>query len=203
MVDEKRDQIIGAALKRFSHFGIAKTTMSEIADDLKLSKANLYYYFPDKFSLIEAIVYQIIEESDVAINQALETIDDTLRLLVRMLDIKKEYFERYYMLILNLQEMNISDEKWVQLSEKMFQREVETISRIFKKGIEGGELVTFDVTSTSELYVAMIRGLAMFCDHATPHTLVDREELARIIEKQKQAAAIFINGIKNNIQTNI
>jgi|SRR5690606_12452889 len=196
MVDEKRDQIIGAALKRFSHFGIAKTTMSEIADDLKLSKANLYYYFPDKFSLIEAIVYQIIEESDVTINQALETIDDTLGLLIRMLDIKKEYVEKYYMLILNLQEMNISDEKWVQLSEKMFKREVETISRIFKKGIDGGELVTFDVISTSELYVAMIRGLAMFCDRAVPHTLIDRNELLAILDKQKQAAAIFINGIK-------
>lgn len=196
MVDEKRDQIIGAALKRFSHFGIAKTTMSEIADDLKLSKANLYYYFPDKFSLIEAIVYQIIEESDVTINQALETIDDTLSLLIRMLDIKKEYVEKYYMLILNLQEMNISDEKWVQLSEKMFKREVETISRIFKKGIDGGELVTFDVISTSELYVAMIRGLAMFCDRAVPHALIDRNELLAILEKQKQAAAIFINGIK-------
>ncbi|MFC7526179.1 TetR/AcrR family transcriptional regulator [Parapedobacter sp. GCM10030251] len=196
MVDEKRDQIIGAALKRFSHFGIAKTTMSEIADDLKLSKANLYYYFPDKFSLIEAIVYQIIEESDVTINQALETIDDTLSLLIRMLDIKKEYVEKYYMLILNLQEMNISDEKWVQLSEKMFKREVETISRIFKKGIDGGELVTFDVISTSELYVAMIRGLAMFCDRAVPHTLIDRNELLAILDKQKQAAAIFINGIK-------
>lgn len=198
MVDEKRDQIIGAALKRFSHFGIAKTTMSEIADDLKLSKANLYYYFPDKFSLIEAIVYQIMEESDVTVNQALETIDDTLSLLVRMLDIKKEYVEKYYMLILDLQEMNISDEKWVQLSEKMFKREVETISRIFKKGIDDGELVTFDVISTSELYVAMIRGLAMFCDRAVPHALIDRNELLAILEKQKQAAAIFINGIKNS-----
>lgn len=196
MVDDKKDLIIGAALKRFSRFGIAKTTMSEVADDLKLSKANLYYYFPDKFSLIEAIVYQIIEESDVTINHALETITDTLGLLIRMLDIKKEYFEKYYMLILNLQEMNISDEKWVQLSEKMFQREVGTISKIFKKGIDDGELVTFDVTSTSELYVAMVRGLAMFCDRATPHALLDRDEVNRILEKQKQAAAIFINGIK-------
>jgi len=196
MVDDKRDQIIGAALRRFSHFGIAKTTMSEIADDLKLSKANLYYYFPDKFSLIEAIVYQILEESDVTINHALDTITDTLSLLVRMLDIKKEYFEKYYMLVLNLQEMNISDEKWVQLSDKMFRREVEVISKIFRKGIDRGELVTFDVTSTSELYIAMIRGLAMFCDRAVPHALIDRDELLAIIEKQKQAATIFINGIK-------
>jgi len=196
MADDKRDLIVGAALRRFSRFGIAKTTMSEIADDLKLSKANLYYYFPDKFALIEAIVLQIIEESDGTIDHALGTIDDTLSLLIRMLDIKREYFEKYQMLILNLQEMNISDENWVQLSEKMFQREIETVSRIFKKGIAEGQLVTFDVSSTSELYVAMIRGLAMFCDRAIPHTLIDKEEVNLILEKQKQAASIFINGIK-------
>lgn len=194
--DEKRNLIISAALKRFSHFGIAKTSMSEIADDLKLSKANLYYYFPDKFSLIEAIVYQIIEEGDITVNEALERIQGTLDLLIRMLDIKREYFEKYYMLFINLQEMNMNEEKWLGLAKKMFQREVETISRIFEMGIKRNELVTFDIPSTSELYVSMMRGLAMFCDQAMPHALVDKDEMGRIIEKQKQAAAIFINGIK-------
>lgn len=195
-VEDKRKQIIDAALKRFSHFGITKTTMSEIADDLKLSKANLYYYFPDKFSLIEAIAYQMIEESDKVIERALEAFTTTLDLLIRMLDMKKAYFEKYYMLIINLHEMNMNEEKWMALSKKLLQREVGTVSRIFELGIKRNELVTFDVAVTSELYVSMIRGLAMFCDHAMPHTLADRAELARIIEKQKQAAAIFINGIK-------
>ena len=195
-VDDKRSQIINAALKRFSHFGIAKTSMSEIAEDLKLSKASLYYYFPDKFSLIEAIVYQIIEESEVAINKILDDVTGTLNLLIGMLDIKKEYFDKYYMLIINLQEMNMNEEKWMALAKQLFQREVGTTSRIFKLGIKRNELVTFDVPATSELYVAMIRGLAMFCDQAAPHTLIDRDELARVIEKQKQAASILINGLR-------
>lgn len=195
-IDDKRKLIIDAALKRFSHFGIAKTSMSEVADDLKLSKANLYYYFPDKFSLIEAIAYQIIDESDAAIEKAFDESNGTLDLLIRMLEMKAAYVEKYYMLILNLHEMNIHEEKWKGLAKQLFQREVETISRIFKQGIDRNELVTFDVAATSELYVAMIRGLAMFCDHAAPHALVDREELARVFEKQKQAAAIVINGLQ-------
>ncbi len=195
-MDDKRNQIIAAALKRFSHFGIAKTSMSEIAEDLKLSKANLYYYFPDKFSLIEAIAYGIIEESDMIINKAIEEIHNTQDLLIRMLDLKKEYLEKHYMLILNLNEINMAEERWLALWKVLFTREVDTISKIFKKGIERGELVTFDVGPTSELYVAMIRGLAMFCDNATSHLFLGKEQLAEFIEKQKQAAIIFINGIK-------
>lgn len=197
-VDDKRNQIIEAALKRFSHFGIAKTSMSEIADDLKLSKANLYYYFPDKFSLIEAIAYRIIDESDATIEKAFGEAKGTLDLLFRMLDMKKAYFEKYYMLILNLHEMNINEEKWKTLAKRLFQREVETISRIFKQGIDSNELVTFDVAATSELYVAMMRGLAMFCDQAAPHALIDRDELALVFEKQKQAATIVLNGLRKN-----
>ena len=195
-VDDKRNLIIEAALKRFSHFGIAKTSMSEVADDLKLSKANLYYYFPDKFSLIEAIAYRIIEESDIGIEKAFDEANGTLDLLIRMLEMKKAYVEKYYMLILNLHEMNIHEEKWKDLAKQLFQREVQTTARIFKQGIDRNELVTFDVAATSELYVAMIRGLAMFCDHAAPHALIEREELFRVFEKQKQAAAIVINGLQ-------
>src|SRR5690606_27011256 len=109
-VVDKRNQIIEAALKRFSHFGIAKTSMSEVADDLQLSKANLYYYFPDKFSLIEAIAYRIIDESDAVIQKAFDESDSTLDLLIRMLEMKKSYVEKYYMLMLDLHEMNIHEE---------------------------------------------------------------------------------------------
>lgn len=194
--DDKRELIINAALKRFSHFGIAKTSMSEVADDLKLSKANLYYYFPDKFSLIEAIAYRIMDESDAAIEKAFREAHGTLDLLVRMLEMKKVYVERYYMLILDLQEMNIHDEKWEALAKRLFRREVNTTARIFEQGIASNELVTFDVAETSELYVAMMRGLALFCDRLSPHALIDKDEIGRIFEKQKQAAAIFINGLQ-------
>lgn len=196
-MDDKKRLIIDAALKRFSHFGITKTSMSEIADDLKLSKANLYYYFPDKFSLIEAIAEQLVKEGDDAVEAAFASITDTLGMLLRMLEIKKAYVERYYMLFIDLHELNINDERWLALANRLFLREVNTVIRIFKRGIERNELVTFDLESTSEVYVSVMRGLAMFCGHTVPTTLISQEEIMGIIEKQKKAAAIFINGIKN------
>jgi AcrR family transcriptional regulator len=49
--ETKKTQILDAAYKRFSHYGYSKTTMKEIASDLSMSKALLYYYFPDKSQL--------------------------------------------------------------------------------------------------------------------------------------------------------
>ena len=50
---KKLKLIIEASQKRFGIFGVEKTSMREIADDLKLSKASLYYYFPDKESSLQ------------------------------------------------------------------------------------------------------------------------------------------------------
>jgi AcrR family transcriptional regulator len=62
--DKKKTLIIEAAQKRFSHFGVGKTTMNEIADDLSISKASLYYYFPDKLNLYAAVLQKIIEAEE-------------------------------------------------------------------------------------------------------------------------------------------
>ncbi|WP_353183518.1 TetR/AcrR family transcriptional regulator [Parapedobacter lycopersici] len=195
-MDDKKKQIISAALKRFSHFGITKTSMSEIAEDLKLSKANLYYYFPDKFSLIEAIGDMIMDESQQAVDEALHDIEGTLNLLYHMLDIKKAYLLKYHMLILDLHEVNINDERMASLAKRMFNREVGTISKILKKGMENGELVTLDAQVTSELYVSMNRGLAMFCSNMLPNPVMEKEEIVSVINRQRQVAEIMINGIK-------
>ena len=48
--DVKRQKILEAARRRFAHYGMAKTTMAEIAQDLSFSKALLYYYFQIKIA---------------------------------------------------------------------------------------------------------------------------------------------------------
>ena len=194
---DRKEQILAAAIRRFSHYGFNKTSMSEIAEDIKLSKANLYYYYPDKFSLIEAIADFLTEESSKRVEELITRTSGTLHLLLGIIDIKEEYFNNYRMLFLNLNEINITDPRVQSLAARTFNREITTIGRIFEKGINTGELVTFDIPSTSELYCSMMRGLAMFCHHNVPGSLVgDVDGWSAIIEKQKQATAIFIDGIR-------
>jgi AcrR family transcriptional regulator len=64
-----RAQILEAAKKRFVHYGYAKTTMDEIATDLKMSPGNLYRYFPGKVDIAEAIADEAAEETFVVLRQ--------------------------------------------------------------------------------------------------------------------------------------
>jgi AcrR family transcriptional regulator len=53
---ETRQGILRAALKRFAHSGYAATSVQQIVADARVSKPALYYYFPDKAGLFQALV---------------------------------------------------------------------------------------------------------------------------------------------------
>jgi TetR/AcrR family transcriptional regulator len=60
--EDKRRLILDAAQKRFAHFGISKSNMEEIAADIGMSKASLYYYFTTKEDIFRAVIIREQEE---------------------------------------------------------------------------------------------------------------------------------------------
>ncbi len=60
MPNERKQQIIKAALKRFTRHGLNKTTLDEIARDIRIGKATIYHYFGSKDELfIETLKWEI------------------------------------------------------------------------------------------------------------------------------------------------
>lgn len=57
MTKERKNQIIRAAAKRFARHGLGKTTLNEIARDVRIGKATIYHYFTSK----EDLFYQCLE----------------------------------------------------------------------------------------------------------------------------------------------
>jgi len=51
-----------AALKRFAHCGYAATSVQQIVEDARVSKPTLYYYFPGKAGLFQALVSEAHDE---------------------------------------------------------------------------------------------------------------------------------------------
>lgn len=51
MPNERKQQIIKAAAKRFARHGLSKTTLDEVARDIRIGKATIYHYFTSKDDL--------------------------------------------------------------------------------------------------------------------------------------------------------
>lgn len=51
MANDRKNQIIKAAAKRFARHGLNKTTLDEVARDIRIGKATIYHYFKSKDEL--------------------------------------------------------------------------------------------------------------------------------------------------------
>ena len=94
--DQKQEAIIEAAIKRFAHFGVAKTTMAEIAADLSFSKASLYYYFPDKLNLYASVFKTITEAVTQSGDAELSKQKDPFAAILFFLERRTEFIIKYH-----------------------------------------------------------------------------------------------------------
>ena len=198
----KRQHIIDVALKRFSYFGINKTTMGEIAEDISVSKANLYYYFPDKTALIVGVITYLIAKAKTAFNNILLESDDILDSLIAFLRLKRDFFEKHYLLHVTMghADSNLNTSEINALGKYAEETELEVLQQAFTNAIATKQLVTFDVTKTSQIYFTILKGIAMvtigkIASKDIPETSIFSE----ICEKQKVATIIFVNGLRHEL----
>ncbi len=70
MKDNKRKElIIRSAKERFARYGLKKTSMDNIAADLRMGKATLYYYYRSKEEIYNAVVKHEFDEFQKALVQ--------------------------------------------------------------------------------------------------------------------------------------
>lgn len=192
---DKREQILAAAIKRFSHFGIKKTTMAEIGEDVGLSKANLYYYFSDKAVLVASIIDFLFDESDRLFKERCAAGTSTLDKLKLFVRLRYEMYGRYQMLVVSLTEYHGLQAIDGTIFEQIVAREAGLIARVLDEGIACGELVTFDTQETSELYVAGQYGISMFHKARCARPFMDEAIMENISRKQELLAERIVNGI--------
>lgn len=189
--------IIKAAQKRFGLYGIEKTSMREIADDLGLSKASLYYYFPDKESLYKAVVEKEQDEFFVRISEKILNNSDPDVLLLEYVKTRLSYFRT----LLNLSRLRLeafSDIRPVfRDSIKIFkEKEKNIIADIFNDGIKRGIFSIEDTDKTASLFLDLLKGLRVSVITEKKMMIINEEEYDLLLEKTTAFTEIFINGLK-------
>lgn len=69
MASQTTDRILHAALRLFSNHGFQAVTVRELAADLGLTSAALYYHFPSKEACLEALVFPYIERLEAVLDR--------------------------------------------------------------------------------------------------------------------------------------
>ena len=140
MAKERREEIIRAAAKRFGRHGIAKTTLDEIARDVRIGKPTIYHYFKSKDDLFYTSVIwetaQFLEDIKAVFNN--QDIPVGARLL-EYFAFKEKVYQRYrlvYELMLSLFN-NDSLEKEKKILQKLLTDEEEVLGLILNSIYSG------------------------------------------------------------------
>jgi TetR/AcrR family transcriptional regulator len=194
--DDKVNEILEAAQKRFGLFGYGKTAMYEIADDLGISKASLYYYFPDKESLFRAVFEKEQQEFISKLHKTIDNSDNAEALLKDFIRLRMTSFRSFINLgRVSFNELrgikNIVKDSWKHLIEK----EKEEIKRIFEKGIRKGIFSIQNKDEIAILFIDILRGLSHLHIRNIDISQLTEEDFTTLEKKIMQFTAIFIKGI--------
>lgn len=91
---ETRQEILRAALKRFAHCGYAAASVQQIVKDARVSKPTLYYYFPDKAGLFQALVSEAHDERYRLMREAAAHGRTVREQLVEIVAVLFDYFRK-------------------------------------------------------------------------------------------------------------
>jgi AcrR family transcriptional regulator len=194
---DKASQIIDVAQKRFGMYGLEKTSMREIAEDLNLTKGSLYYYFPDKEHLYAAVIEKEQEQFIRHLEESVSTITVPDEILMKYVEARINYFK----VLLNLSRLRLEtfkglkpilQDKWTHFNE----REVKLISIILNRGSEQGRFHIENVEETARLYLAILRGLRQSVLSHKQMMFIDEGEYDSLVQVAKSFTELFIRGIK-------
>jgi TetR/AcrR family transcriptional regulator len=193
---EKIKAIIEAARKRFGHYGLAKTTMTEIATDIGVSKASLYYYFPDKENLfIEVIRNEMevfFEEMDKASGESIPG----ARKLNHFVELRFVYFKQFLNLG-KLEEVHFDSVKpgFMKLNEDFLSREKKIIEEIILVGIKEREFEKIDAVLHADLFVSLLRSIRVMIIKERDSFKLTPQDYETIKNYQANFTSVYVKGI--------
>ncbi|MBX3256489.1 MAG: TetR/AcrR family transcriptional regulator [Chitinophagaceae bacterium] len=190
----KEELITEAALRRFTHFGFNKTTFSEIAKDLGVSQQSMYYYFPDKKSLIIKVAANVMASLIAAMQEKVNTCNNLLERLTGIVEVKEAFFEKYFMLATEGTNEKDSDELHCFVRQMQSEQQAIFISA-FEKAIAEGEIRQIDAAKKAALLLNALN--AMQDNYRNTHIIPDHQAIRDLFEEQKELIAIYVSGLKN------
>ncbi len=193
---EKQAVIVDAARKRFAYYGFSKVTMDEIASDVGMGKASLYYYFPTKEILFQRVIKQ---EED----QFLDDIRSMIEQKILPCDMLRQYAAKrieYFKKLANLRALQFQQTaetraSFLDLFKDFQKQEVDLLRQILDLGMTKGEFSISDPGQSAEIIIQMFYGPRAWLLLKRENRL-DDDTYHALEQSAKEIVEVILNGIR-------
>lgn len=165
--EQRREEILLAALKVFAKRGFAATKMSDIAKEAQLSHGLVYHYYKSKEEIFTLLVQQanessvrIIDEAQMRIGSPLEKIEWMTAQIFSSFSSGQQILLFFIMIQASTSEAIPEDVK-IFLNSPEFQSPVHRLVPLISEGQQCGEIILEDPLKLAVTYYAFIQGFAI------------------------------------------
>jgi AcrR family transcriptional regulator len=163
--EERRAQIIEAALACFARKGYANTTMDDIVAESGLSKGAIYWYFESKDDLFQAAFTSIFEGVAVESMGAMMACETSAERLLAgaqsMVALCRE-IEGYFGLIVEFWSQSENRDEAMAFWAEMLTQYQQAVASIFEEGARTGEFRPVNASALTWMIMAAYDGLASY-----------------------------------------
>jgi AcrR family transcriptional regulator len=198
-----KEKIGRVAMKCFAKYGLDKTTLDDIAKEVGLNKASLYYYYKNK--------------EDIFLEVAIREGQDFLASLQANALVKKNTEARvtfyllerinYYKNILNMNRVSVETlhkmlPRFFELFDSIMQAEVQFLSKIIREGVKKKELIKVDPDKLASSLIAMNDALKHHAEHKAILKNQDEIDYSQILKEMKFLLALIFKGLNQKSVNN-
>jgi AcrR family transcriptional regulator len=160
--DDRQAQLLRIACRFFARYGYKGTSLRDIAQEAKITKAALYYHFPNKNTLYERIVLEglrvLVEEVAEATSRAPTALEKvrtfmltTARIYVRDPDLWTAGSNAFW-----VDEDSVPRKSAIELRD----RYEKLLRACIAQGVESGEFKPVDPAIAGRVVLSMVNGLS-------------------------------------------
>ncbi|MBK0379417.1 TetR/AcrR family transcriptional regulator [Mucilaginibacter segetis] len=196
--DVKREKILEASYQRFLHYGYSKTTMNEIAGDLSMSKALLYYYFPDKSELYLAVMRKLAGDYLGMLEAKFDHFTDLKEAFLFQVNTHHKFIVNNYNFFdaLRLNEQNLPDNIW-SIVNQIREAETKLLANTIKAEIEKGHIKhVANPEGIVDVFLDALHGIKVGNMSQKKMGFPQREHLELIHDKRLLLIDIFVKGLR-------
>lgn len=164
--NDRKKQILDAALKVFAKRGLKATKITDISTEANLSHGLIHHYFDSKEDIFIEVMSQTIEMSSAAFDKIVKTEASPLEIIKiitekNLISTSAEENALRWLFMIN---STISDDVPAKVKEMLptSYSPLYKIRDLIRKGQLNGEIISGDSDKLSTMYWAMMQGLILF-----------------------------------------
>ena len=191
--EERKQQILEAAIAVFARLGFRATRMDDVAEQAGLSKGALYLYYKSKDAIIAALLQHLFAQEFKQLQALVESeskgpVVEQLLILTRQLASMMQWVGKLMPIAFEFYAIAGRDKAVRQFLKEYFTDYRTLLARLIERGIAQGELRDIDTEATAITLTALFEGLALLF-------FVD-PEATRWAEQTETSVRLLLSGLQ-------